>query len=81
MAFLARISGRCGLLAGRRTSRHFCFDNINFSRANIAFKIAMPNNRVVMQFNFQDESFQVDLDSSCSLNELRQALIEKGTCQ
>ena len=45
MALLARPAG---LSWSRGISRRFCFEKLNFSNASVAYKIMMPNDKVVL---------------------------------
>ena len=78
MAFLAR---NAGLAWSRGISRSFCYQKLNFSNANVAYKIMMPNDKVMLQLSTNSEAFQVELESTHTLEDLLASFLERGTCK
>lgn len=47
------------------------YDSINFSNANIAYKVNMSDGKALFQFNLPDKSFQIDASLNNTLRDLK----------
>lgn len=57
------------------------YKELNFSKAHIAFKINLPNDKILLQFNFPQGSFQLEVNEEHTLKEVRDVLVEKTSCK
>ena len=64
-----------------KVCRPFCYSNLNFSSAFIAFKINRPDQSIKVQFNLPEKSFEMELDSTNSLKDIEIFLLENKFCK